>query len=63
MYEHLLVPVDGSDLTDRAMESSIALARKLGARITEVYLTIRLGGRRFGPWLLRDHRLPADARV
>ncbi len=34
MYEHLLVPVDGSDLTDRAMESSIALARKLGARIT-----------------------------
>ena len=34
MYEHLLVPVDGSELSDRAMTSSIELARKLGARIT-----------------------------
>lgn len=34
MYEHLLVPIDGSELSDRAMTSSIALARKLGARIT-----------------------------
>ena len=34
MYEHLLVPVDGSDLSDRAMSASIELARKLGARIT-----------------------------
>ena len=34
MYEHLLVPVDGSELSDRAMAASIELARKLGARIT-----------------------------
>ncbi len=34
MYEHLLVPVDGSELSDRAMNSSINLAHKLGARIT-----------------------------
>lgn len=34
MYEHLLVPVDGSELSDRAMTASIELARKLGARIT-----------------------------
>ena len=34
MYEHLLVPVDGSELSDRAMNASIELARKLGARIT-----------------------------
>lgn len=34
MYEHLLVPVDGSDLSDRAMQSSVALAHRLGARIT-----------------------------
>ena len=34
MYEHFLVPVDGSELSDRAMNSSINLAHKLGARIT-----------------------------
>jgi len=34
MYKKLLVPVDGGDLTDRAMTQSIALARQLGASIT-----------------------------
>ncbi len=34
MFEHLLVPVDGSELSERAMSASIELARKLGARIT-----------------------------
>jgi nucleotide-binding universal stress UspA family protein len=34
MYRHLLVPVDGSDLGDRAIRESIELARQLGASIT-----------------------------
>ena len=34
MYEHFLVPVDGSELSERAMDSSVALTHKLGARIT-----------------------------
>ena len=34
MYRRLLVPVDGSDLSDRAMTASIDLARQLGASIT-----------------------------
>jgi nucleotide-binding universal stress UspA family protein len=34
MYKNLLVPVDGSDLSERAMQASIALARQLGAAIT-----------------------------
>ncbi|MBP6250633.1 MAG: universal stress protein [Leptothrix sp. (in: Bacteria)] len=34
MFKHLLVPVDGSELSVRAMTSSIELAQKLGARIT-----------------------------
>ena len=32
-YERLLVPVDGSDLTDRAIEASLGLARQLGAAV------------------------------
>jgi nucleotide-binding universal stress UspA family protein len=34
MYEHLLVPVDGSELSDRAIKHSIGLAKMLGAAIT-----------------------------
>lgn len=34
MYQHLFVPVDGSELSQRAMAGSIALAKQLGARIT-----------------------------
>jgi len=34
MFKHLFVPVDGSELSIRAMESSIALASSLGATIT-----------------------------
>jgi nucleotide-binding universal stress UspA family protein len=34
MYRKLLVPIDGGDLTDRAMAQSIELARQLGASIT-----------------------------
>jgi nucleotide-binding universal stress UspA family protein len=32
-YQKLLVPVDGSELSDRAMNESIQLARQLGASI------------------------------
>jgi nucleotide-binding universal stress UspA family protein len=34
MFEHLLVPVDGNALSDRAMDQSIVLALKLGAALT-----------------------------
>jgi nucleotide-binding universal stress UspA family protein len=34
VYKKLLVPVDGGELTERAMAQSIALARQLGASIT-----------------------------
>jgi nucleotide-binding universal stress UspA family protein len=34
MFQHILVPIDGSELSERAAQQSIALAAKLGARIT-----------------------------
>lgn len=33
MYERLLVPVDGSEFSDKSVTQSVALARQLGARI------------------------------
>lgn len=34
MYHHLLVPIDGSELSERATDASLELARKVGARVT-----------------------------
>jgi nucleotide-binding universal stress UspA family protein len=34
MFKHILVPLDGSELSARASEASLELARRLGARIT-----------------------------
>ena len=34
MYKHILVPTDGSELSDKAVEAAIKLASLLGARIT-----------------------------
>jgi nucleotide-binding universal stress UspA family protein len=34
MYRHLLVPVDGGELTERAISGSLELAAQLGAAIT-----------------------------
>jgi nucleotide-binding universal stress UspA family protein len=34
MFKHLFIPVDGTDLAERAMDSGIALAQQLDASIT-----------------------------
>jgi nucleotide-binding universal stress UspA family protein len=34
MYKHILVPTDGSALSDKAAEAAIKLAQLLGARVT-----------------------------
>ena len=39
MYKHILVPTDGSELSDRALGEAVAFARSLGARITAVTVT------------------------
>ncbi len=36
MYTHLLVPVDGSELSQRAVTASLELASKLGASLTAI---------------------------
>ncbi|MDB5888840.1 MAG: putative universal stress protein f [Rhodocyclales bacterium] len=38
MYKHILVPVDGSELSSHASVKAVALARSLDARITFLYV-------------------------
>ena len=39
MYNHILIPTDGSELSTMALEEGIALAKALGARVTVVTVT------------------------
>ena len=36
MYKHILIPTDGSELSDRAVGEAVAFAKFLGARMTAV---------------------------
>jgi len=40
MYHHLCIPTDGSELSDRAVEQSLALAHALRARVTALRVTM-----------------------
>src|SRR5688572_30886595 len=37
MFKHILLPTDGSKLSDRAVQKGIELAKSLGARITAMH--------------------------
>lgn len=39
MFKHILLPTDGSDLSLRAIERGVALAKAMGARITGFHAT------------------------
>ncbi len=39
MYKHILIPTDGSELSDKAVVQGIALAKTLGAKITALTVT------------------------
>lgn len=40
MYRHILVPTDGSELSNRAIEYAAALAKTVGAKLTAPLLNI-----------------------
>ncbi|MDE2613796.1 MAG: universal stress protein [Burkholderiales bacterium] len=63
MFRHLLVPIDGSELSERAIEGSIQLAEQLGASITgfvaEPFAPLPTPGA--APALLRQEAVDHDA--
>jgi nucleotide-binding universal stress UspA family protein len=40
MYEHILIPTDGSDLSNKAIRHGIALAKAINAKVTGITVTI-----------------------
>jgi nucleotide-binding universal stress UspA family protein len=40
MYKHILIPTDGSALADKAVEQGTALAKRIGAKITVLTVSV-----------------------
>ncbi len=38
MYKHILVPTDGSELSEKAIKSAVSLAKALNARLTGLFV-------------------------
>ena len=39
MYNHILIPTDGSELSKMALQEGVALAKALGAQVTVITVT------------------------
>ena len=38
MYRHILIPTDGSELSQRGVAHGLALAKSVGAKVTAIYV-------------------------
>ena len=56
MYKHVLVPTDGSDLSERAARDGVRFAKSIGAQVTALHATPL-----FYPSELLAYRAPAYA--
>jgi nucleotide-binding universal stress UspA family protein len=56
MYKHILIPTDGSDLSQQAIEHGIALAKAVGARVTALTVTEPFYVSAFEPSMVEHHK-------
>jgi nucleotide-binding universal stress UspA family protein len=54
MYRHILIPTDGSRVSESAAEAGVALARKLGARLTALHVVATVTDPRLEAWVHGD---------
>ena len=51
MYKHILLPTDGSVLSKRAIKSGLRLAKAVGAKVTGLHVTPKLGATALEQWV------------
>jgi nucleotide-binding universal stress UspA family protein len=56
MYKHILIPTDGSDLSEQAIEHGIALAKAVGARVTALTVTEPFYASAFEPIITENYK-------
>jgi nucleotide-binding universal stress UspA family protein len=56
MFKHLLLPTDGSPLSEKGVRVGVALARALGARVMGLYVSPRFQVLTYRPNMLEEAR-------
>mgnify|MGYP001551849090 FL=1 len=56
MFKHLLLPTDGSPLSENGVRLGVALARALGARVTGLFVSPRFQVLTYRPNMLEEAR-------
>ena len=54
MYKHILIPTDGSDLSNKAIRDAIALAKTINAKVTGITVTIPFHVFTMNPAMITD---------
>ena len=57
MYKHLLIPVDGSEISRNAIQAGIAFAKQLGAKVTVYHALEASRGNVYGEGMVIDPNL------
>lgn len=58
-YRHLLIPTDGSRLSEEAAQAGVQIARALGARVTMLHVVPEAATSRLDAWMHRDEQFTA----
>ena len=56
MYKHILIPTDGSDLSEKAIEHGVALAKVLGAKVTALTVSEPFYVSAFDPSMVEQYK-------
>lgn len=54
MYKHVLIPTDGSALSERAIHHGVMLARSVGARVTVLFVSLPFRSLSLDPVMVSD---------
>jgi nucleotide-binding universal stress UspA family protein len=60
MFKHILIPTDGSTVSNRAIRAGIELAKESGARVTGYYALDPVPARLYGEGYVADRQMVAD---
>ena len=67
MYKHILIPTDGSELSDKAVKQGLALAKSVGAKVTAITVSETFHTFAIDPEMLTDteeqYKIDCEARA
>ncbi|SRR5581483_92989 len=62
MFKHILIPTDGSELSEKAVRAGVSMAKTLGAKITALHVYPTVFALYYGELAWTDDRLQMDLR-